>query len=179
MIERELKLLLTHYEYRYLLQLFERRCDKRVIQTNYYYDTKTQAVRKANTTVRIREKNGRLKGTVKTHLKTDHCSRETSFQVDALPRVMMLDTVPVWLMGSLKTERMIYHVSEGITLMLDQNQYLETVDFELEIEYSITHQKQAEGILLLIGKLLEKDVCIASTSKSERFFKRLEEKDKQ
>ena len=56
MLERELKLLLTHYEYRYLLQLFEGLCDKRVVQTNYYYDTKTQAIRKANTTVRVREK---------------------------------------------------------------------------------------------------------------------------
>ena len=74
---------------------------------------------------------------------------------------------------ALQTERKVFKVCEGIVLMLDLNQYLGTVDYELEIEYSETLRKQAEGILMLIGSMVGNYVSNEVISKSERFFRGL------
>ena len=171
--EHELKMMLTKDEHHFLLHFFDKLMVESGLQTNYYYDTRDEVMRKRNVTVRVRQKNNKLIGTVKRHLETDNCSIEEHFRVDTLPRVIMWDGMPLWLKGSLQTERKIFQVCDGIILMLDLNQYLGTVDYELEIEYSESLRKQAEGILILIESLLGKQMNQKSVSKSERFFQRL------
>jgi len=171
--EHELKMMLTKDEHHFLLHFFDKLMVESGLQTNYYYDTRDEVMRKRNVTVRVRQKNNKLIGTVKRHLDTDYCSIEERFRVDTLPRVIMLDGMPLWLKGSLQTERKIFKICDGITLMLDLNQYLGSVDYELEIEYSESLRKQAEGILMLIESLLEKQMKQKSVSKSERLFQRL------
>ena len=171
--EHELKMMLTKDEHHFLLRFFDKLMVESGLQTNYYYDTRDEVMRKRNTTVRVRQKNNTLIGTVKRHLETDHCSMEERFQVDTLPRVIMWDGMPLWLKGSLQTERKVFEVCDGIILMLDLNQYLGTVDYELEIEYSEALRKQAEGILMLIGSMVGKSIHLDTVSKSERFFQRL------
>ena len=149
--EHELKMILTKDEYHFLLLFFDKLMVESGLQTNYYYDSRDEAMRKRNVTVRVREKNRKLIGTIKRHLKTDNSSIEEHFRVDTIPRVIMWDGMPLWLQGSLMTERKIFKVCDGITIMLDLNQYLDVVDYELEIEYSDSFRKQAEGILMLIG----------------------------
>ena len=127
-------------------------------------------MRKRNVTVRVRQKNNKLIGTVKRHLDRDNCSTEEHFRVDTLPRVIMWDGVPLWLKGSLQTERKVFKGCDGIILMLDLNRYLGAFDYELEIEYSESLRKQAEGILMLIGSMVGKLVSNEVISKSERFF---------
>ena len=171
--EHELKMMLTKDEHHFLLRFFDKLMVESGLQTNYYYDTRDEVMRKRNTTVRVRQKNNKLIGTVKRHLDTDHCSMEEHFQVDTLPRVIMWDGMPLWLKGSLQTERKVFQICDGIVLMLDLNQYLGTVDYELEIEYSESLRKQAEGILMLIGSMVGKSIHLDTVSKSERFFQRL------
>ena len=171
--EHELKMMLTKDEHHFLLHFFDKLMVESGLQTNYYYDTRDEVMRKRNVTVRVRQKNNKLIGTVKRHLDTDNCSIEERFGVDTLPRVIMWDGMPLWLKGSLQTERKIFQVCDGIILMLDLNQYLGTVDYELEIEYSEALRKQGEGILMLISGLLGKQMKQKSVSKSERFFQRL------
>ena len=142
------------------------------LQTNYYYDTSDESMRKRNITVRVREKNRKLIGTVKSHL-ADNCSIEEHFRVDALPRVIMWYDMPLWLKGSLTTERKAFKVCDGITIMLDLNQYLDVIDYELEIEFSESLRNQAEGILMIIKYLLKCGDNKECASKSERFFNRL------
>ena len=171
--EHELKMMLTKDDHHFLLRFFDKLMVESGLQTNYYYDTRDEVMRKRNVTVRVRQKNNKLIGTVKRHLETDNCSIEEHFQVDTLPRVIMWDGMPLWLKGSLQTERKIFQVCDGIILMLDLNQYLGTVDYELEIEYSESLRKQAEGILMLIGSMIGKSIHLDTVSKSERFFQRL------
>ena len=171
--EHEFKMMLTKDEHHFLLRFFDKLMVESGLQTNYYYDTRDEVMRKRNTTVRVRQKNNKLIGTVKRHLDTDHCSMEEHFQVDTLPRVIMWDGMPLWLKGSLQTERKVFKVCDGIILMLDLNQYLGTVDYELEIEYSESLRKQAEGILMLICSMVGKSIHLDTLSKSERFFQRL------
>ena len=171
--EHELKMMLTKDEHHFLLRFFDKLMVESGLQTNYYYDTRDEVMRKRNVTVRVRQKNNKLIGTVKRHLDTDNCSIEEHFRVDTLPRVIMWDGMPLWLKGSLQTERKIFQVCDGIILMLDLNQYLGTVDYELEIEYSESLRKQAEGILILISGMVGNYVSNEVISKSERFFRGL------
>ena len=171
--EHELKMMLTKDEHHFLLHFFDKLMVESGLQTNYYYDTRDEVMRKRNVTVRVRQKNNKLIGTVKRHLETDNCSIEEHFRVDTLPRVIMWDSMPLWLKGSLQTERKIFQVCDGIILMLDLNQYLGTVDYELEIEYSESLRKQAEGILILISGMVGNYVSNEVISKSERFFRGL------
>jgi uncharacterized protein YjbK len=168
--EHELKIMLTQDEHHFLLRLLDKLMVESGLQTNYYYDTRDEVMRKRNMTVRVRQKNNKLIGTVKRHLDRDNCSTEEHFQVDTLPRVIMWDGMPLWLKGSLQTERKVFKVCDGIILMLDLNQYLGAFDYELEIEYSESLRKQAEGILMLIGSMVGKLVSNEVISKSERFF---------
>ena len=171
--EHELKMMLTKDEYQFLLYFFDKLMVESGLQTNFYYDTRDEVMRKGNATVRVRQKNNKLIGTVKRHMDTNNCSVEEHFRVDTLPRVIMLDGMPLWLKGSLQTERKTFKVCDGIVLMLDLNQYLGTVDYELEIEYSGPLRNQAEGILMLADSLLGQQMKQKSVSKSERFFQRL------
>ena len=171
--EHELKIMLTQDEHHLLSRLLDKLMVESGLQTNYYYDTRDEVMRKRNTTVRVRQKNNKLIGMVKRHLDRDNCSTEEHFQVDTLPRVIMWDGMPLWLKGSLQTERKIFKVCDGIILILDMNQYLGIVDYELEIEYSEALRKQAEGLLMLIEVLLKKQMKEQSVSRSERFFRQL------
>ena len=171
--EHELKMMLTKDEHHFLLHFFDKLMVELGLQTNYYYDTRDEVMRKRNVTVRVRQKNNKLIGTIKRHLDTDNCSMEEHFRVDTLPRVIVWDGVPLWLKGSLQTERKVFKVCDGIILMLDLNQYPGTVDYELEIEYSESLRDQAEGILMLTESLLGKQMNQKSVSKSERFFRQL------
>ena len=172
--EHELKTLILAEDFHLLkkfLSVFMVRTD---LQTNYYYDTREEIMRMANTTIRVRQKGNRLNGTIKRHL-ADGCSIEEHFHVDMLPRVMMIDSIPVWLKGSLTTERTIYKFCDGIEMMLDLNKYLGVVDYELEIEFREDLRKQAEWLLSSIKTLLQNDVKDTVACKSERFFQRLKE----
>ena len=140
------------------------------LQTNYYYDTQNEVMRKRNTTVRVRQKNNKLIGTVKRCSDTDNCNIEEYFQVDILPRVIMWDGMLLRLKGTLQTERKIFKICDGIIRLLDLNQYLGAVDYELEIEYSESLRKQARGILMLIGSMVEAHIlmwCLSLNGSSD------------
>ena len=170
--EHETKYMLTGEEYGYLLKLFEGLPQKRELQTNYYYDTPREELREKNITLRIREKNGKTKGTVKRHLGNGS-STEESFTADGIPESMLFEGDRVYLAGELKTDRTTVFLSETVMLMLDRNEYLDTVDFELELEHPEDFAERAQGALCLIKWLLGSSEERRAQSKSERFFTRL------
>ena len=65
MKEFEKKMLLSEQAYNCLMDMFKDIVSESFEQTNYYYDTRLGMMRKQNTTVRIRKKNGCYFGTVK------------------------------------------------------------------------------------------------------------------
>lgn len=172
--EYEMKLRMQKEQYEALLRLFSQFPSKTEIQNNYYYDTYGQHYRKQNITLRVREKNGRFKGTVKRHLPTGYGSREEDFDVDSVPPSMLFEGIPVSLKGSLQTKRTTVVLSEFMLLMLDENVYLHTRDYELELECPQNFLPQASGVILLLQKLLRLNRMQIPLSKSERFFRRLD-----
>ena len=173
--EFEKKLLLTETEYAILRELFFRGDDATYSdQVNYYYDTPYQEFHRKGITCRIRQKNGSLKGTIKTHLhdRKDE-SLEEDFAVDALPYRFSVSAKTVYLQGSLYTRRFEVELMSGIRMMLDQNWYLGVCDYELEIEYLPVSSVQAEGVLATIVHLLQHTLAETERlSKSQRFFLR-------
>lgn len=183
MIEFEKKILLTEDEYGQLLTLgiF---AEKPVKQKNYYFDTDNFDLNELNITCRIRKQNGRYKATFKAHQPDfAHCSIENSVDVKSRRDRSFFKNMNVRFQGSLTTYRREFSPCVGVTAFLDKNIYLGNPDYELEIEYSVKHERQADEFL---GKIADSlyisgaTLCpeeflnrvFASESKSERFFKK-------
>jgi uncharacterized protein YjbK len=172
--EFELKWLLHREHYEKLVGFLNPLPSLCELQTNYYYDTPTEKLRKQNITIRIREKDGKLQGTVKRHLAQDGCSMEERFQVESIPYRMTFEGEPVYLVGKLQTMRTTFFLSDSVMIMLDRNEYLDCVDYELELECPKDFMERGEGILFLIQQILQAGEREQAESKSERFFRRLE-----
>ena len=185
MLEFEKKVLLTPEEYQGLLRLANDNT-ARIVQTNYYYDSDQLDMNRQGITCRIREKNGRYKATVKNHeAKERECSVENAKEVQSPLDVSFFQGMNVNLQGYLTTTRTVLYAGKGLEVVLDENTYLGTQDFELEIEYTCDNANHADFVLRLLAVLLhgpEKDggaagFCVHtrfSQSKSERFFERMQ-----
>ena len=172
--EFELKLMLSKEQYEKLSEIFPDSKCKKVVQTNYYYDTINLDMRKKNTTVRVREKNGKYKLTIKRHYYDCNYSAENNLSIDYASEFIMVEGKKLKLFGELTTERTEIKLCDGITLMLDYNRYLDIEDYELELEYVPKSKEKAEGMMLALQAI----ICYTgapnlSKSKSERFFENL------
>lgn len=174
MIERELKQLISSQDYIALLSFLSLFPSESIEQLNHYYDTENGYYNSIHTTVRIREKNGRLKGTVKSHVICNK-SIERDFKVSSLPERFFIDERNVFYKGKLHTERKIYRLGNGLILFLDKNSYLDTVDYEIEIEYPEDLEEIAKTMMLAMRKIIDTQCSNESLSKSERFYKRKEQ----
>lgn len=180
MVEHELKYMLTKFQFRKLVELvkaffkYSFTCDT---QINYYYDTPDLFFDRNHTTIRIREKEGSRRGTIKIHSVNEYdCSEEIPFEVKDVPAKLEYKGKELIMHGSLTTYRISVTIHPCITLCLDENHYLGKVDRELEIEYGEGYHAEAWKWLMLISMILNKGrnrfehyFCYA-TYKSARFF---------
>lgn len=183
MVEHELKYMLTKRQFRKLVELvkaffkYSITCDT---QINYYYDTPDLFFDRNHTTIRIREKEGSRRGTIKIHAVNEHdCSDEIPFEVNDIPAQLKYKGKELIMHGALTTHRISVTIHPHITLCLDENHYLGKVDRELEIEYDEGYHAEAWKWLMLISMILCKGrygsarhLCYAAY-KSARFFMRL------
>ena len=183
MIEYEKKVLLTEKEYLALMEYFQDKQDS-VLQINHYFDTDYFVMDRNGITCRIREKDGKFKAVMKKHRQTQmYCSEETEMCIrDGLIENDFV-TMGLFYQGKLQTFRTVVLENDCCKIMLDRNEYLGIVDYELEAEYPVEHESRA---LQMVWKLLSmidaddgtdvQDVESRMTSKaknkSERFFER-------
>lgn len=184
-IEIEFKNLLTQQEYHRLLSQipFPAYSDT---QTNYYFETKDLALQQLGCALRIREKNGTYRLTLKephaqgllethdfiTKEEAEACFRgnmvekpETSAQLHELG--ISLSSLSYF--GSLKTERREVQ-KEDILLVLDYSTYNGTLDYELELEATSTKNGLAKfNELLTSYRIPKRD----TPNKIKRFFSTL------
>lgn len=185
MIELEKKLLLTKDEYDCLIEYFRHKGTlvPKLKQINYYFDTDDLSMNRENITCRIRLKGGTYKGTLKQHsIDSDH-SIETAMEVRNGLKSNAFTDMGLKLQGALVTKRCVLLKNESFEVVLDQNDYLGCTDYELEIEYSENHEKDAEVVLQMLQDTLirqgyfhayqESFMDLPNTkSKSKRFFER-------
>lgn len=171
--ESEKKLIISRKQYNDLFYRFIRE-SKNFEQINYYYDTQTEIFRKRGITCRVRQKEDILVGTIKEHEIGSERSLERHFKLGCLPYKMIIDNEEVSLKGQLITFRTECELFDSMTLMLDKNIYLGTVDYELELEYQKDREDEViRYIQTLTDVLGDIDKLFSPDSKSERFFKRL------
>ncbi len=172
--EYEIKFMLSKEQYEKLSEIFLDSKRRTFTQTNYYYDTHEQKLRKNNITARIREKSGKFTGEFKNHSAGTTHSRETRFRVDGVSSVIWYKEDPIYLHGKLYTKRTEINICDEVTLTLDHNKYLDAEDYELELEYEMPCKESAIAIILSLQSVLGRiELLEPSKPKSERFFRRL------
>ncbi len=185
MTEYEKKIMLTKDEYEYLLKLFEKLQPSRQIQhtkqINYYFDTDALEMNRKNITCRIRIKNGQYKGIMKCHFPNTDKSMEGEMELyDGLNNNSFID-MGLKLFGNMVTERCIVMEASGCKVVLDKNEYLGTIDYELEVEYDPENEIVARIVFhYLANEITQKHrmrehvedpvISKATPSKSSRFF---------
>ena len=188
MTELEKKLLLTEDEYDYLMEHlgYESPLIQKpiVTQINYYFDTDDFSMNRQNTTCRIRLKDGKYKATMKKHSFGADQSTETEMEIyDGLESNAFTD-MGLKLQGELITKRCVVLKDANCEAVLDKNEYLGHTDYELEIEYTPEHEKDAQAILKIFRDMLTRRKCFlvykesiadlpSVPSKSNRFFERM------
>lgn len=181
-VERELKMLLTKEEYEALLKVGNPLSQ---LQVNYYFRYDNMPV---FTMLRIRQKNGRYLFCCKRLLSAEHginvCDeREADLDEETAKKYInngltstdIKKFVDVELprdckcVGTLNTYRAKF-VMENWTIELDKNEYLQTVDYELECECDSNEllEKLKDYLLRNYGIKFR-----PAASKSSRFFKKL------
>ena len=178
-LEIEFKTLISKEQYLNLLKKFDIE-NKTFEQTNFYFDTMFQKLKKNKTVLRIRKKE-QYKLTKKE--KVSEGNQETSIYLTDIEAQKMIkkgfdasiigEPYKVRLYTTLKTTRAKTPYKCG-TLFFDKSEYSEKVDYEIEFE--VENKAQGETIwreFLKENNIEQKPVI----SKSERAFKAQEEYD--
>lgn len=178
MIEYEKKIPISYAEYSDILNL-NRGSSKTVVQTNYYYDTDDYMMNNQGVTCRIREINGRFVAAIKDHIcKDSEFSVENTRPVSSADDDSFFENLGIKLQGHLVTERTKICSNMGITAVIDKNTYLDTTDYELEVEYYTNREELADEMIrkLATSCASNNEEFLSRTklskSKSERFFER-------
>ncbi|MDD6762606.1 MAG: CYTH domain-containing protein [Clostridiales bacterium] len=178
MLETELKCMLDKQTYLELEKMFK--WDRIKEQTNNYYTDPCNELKKNGITLRVRTKDNINKLQIKVHKNADsplQICEEAEYDIadipDNLSPQMVKDVtgleVPAARLGSLTTLRHSLMYTDGVEICLDENNYLDKTDYEIEVEY--TREIPAE----LMEKLSSAGVRFetAAVGKCTRFMQRL------
>jgi len=150
-IEIEVKTLITKSEYDRVLEFFKNEKREAVCQTNYYIDTKDADLKKHEVSLRVRQLNG-LVMTLKTPLSEGLLEKsqlisEHEFMafrekgvfpngtISEFIERLYIEPTSLTILAQLTTSR-INIPYNGYLLAVDQNEYANEVDYELEMEGS-------------------------------------------
>ncbi len=162
-LEIEQKFLISKKDYIYLVNLLD--WDRCIIQKNYYYDTHEFDLKKQGETLRVRE----VDGIKEFQYKAKNTSTEKNIKIRE-EYTMICNNIPCQIskkefplckfdvvqLGYLVTKRLIKMVN-GVMICLDKNEYLDQIDYELEIEYEVDKysdvlkiKEKLEGLVNLV-----------------------------
>lgn len=178
MLETEWKSIITKQQYEDLESMFSWDWVKE--QINHYYTDSTGELKKSGITLRVRTKDSKSVIQVKTHKNANSALQiceEKEFPTLDIPKLFTASDVndmtgievEAACLGSLSTLRHSLFYTDGVEICLDKNEYLDTTDYEIEIEY--TKEVPQE----LINKLSDVGVTFDTPSigKCTRFMQRL------
>jgi uncharacterized protein YjbK len=160
--ENEIKVMLNEQDYIKILNLSQQSCGGKVIQTNYYFDTKEHSLSRNKVTLRVREIGSKYNLTIKIKDKEKTndkltVSDEHDFLIDQdtfyglvknkydllTEKSEVLEILNRWVdknekiiyIGKLVTDRIKFRpIQELPQAELDKNAYLGHTDYELEWE---------------------------------------------
>lgn len=149
-IEIEFKNLLTQEEFFRLTQEFEISKNDFVKQTNYYFDTENFQLKGHKSALRVRMKNDAYTLTLKQQFEEHILETHQTLSKDVFAGLLKGKTLPegavydvltalninvskITYLGELTTLRAEFPYKAGL-LVLDENQYLGKIDYEIEYE---------------------------------------------
>lgn len=159
----EFRTLLSKDEYTRLVEKFKSQ-SKYDIQTNHYFDTAIFSLKAFDASLRVRERDNLLELTLKrkkgyniqefrqtiTKDEFDE-TRNTGFLPDGQVKdeiSNLIGTQKIENFMSLSTKRIGFVYDKGI-VFIDENNYLNVTDYELEYEAKTLHEGKAEFIKLI------------------------------
>ena len=163
MLEKEIKALLNEKVYNAILGEFE--WDSSAEQTNHYYISPNNILKKYGITFRVRTINGINKLQIKKHI-----SHEDSLQISEETEMTGIEA-PVARIGSLTTLRNSFMFTDGVEICLDKSEYLGITDYEIEVEYTSPIPDELLDNLARLGVDFNKK----PVGKFSRFIKKLSE----
>lgn len=181
MIELEKKILLSEKEYFALISMINNKTTMS-IHKNFYFDSDDFKMNSQNITCRIRQKENKYLATIKKHDINDR-SIEESKEVQNEFDDSLFDGMNIKIQGILTTERLHMYSDDCCEIVIDKNVFLNTTDYELEIEYAPGNEARVKFLLRNIAKAIQykvaginvEELCDRwknTKSKSSRFFER-------
>ncbi len=178
MIETELKAMISYEQYEKLNSMFT--WDTIVSQTNHYYTDKSGELKKHGITFRVRTIDDKSVIQVKKHTRSNsplQICEESEFSIDSIPQSLSETEieemtgirVSTSYIGDLTTIRSSCMHCDGVEVCLDKNDYLDRVDYEIEIEYTKPIPQELFDQLRKIDVVFDKP----SKGKFSRFMTRL------
>lgn len=198
MIEKEIKYLLSQEDFIKMEVYLKEYLKKRIIQSNFYFDSQNFDLKKKRITVRVRifsNKKGEI--TIKKGIKNNFTENINEAKIrieETLPlpfkdikNILKFKNIDRFLdkyekqksnfkidmLGKLKTYRNIYNLFEG-ELFLDKSRYFKQTDYELEWEGN--NLENANIHIKKIFSDLNIKPLLNKLSKSSRFIKELKRK---
>lgn len=178
--EKEIKILLTESEYNLLDRYFK--WTMNITQTNHYFGSEND-IRKKGDTYRIREKKGKYYLQVKVPQLYEgslHVKKEYEKEVGSVPTILDKKELSSLLgievnedkkyLGKLVTERKVCTEYQIVEICLDRNEYLDYVDYELEIEFTGVYPKEVVEKLHQYGIKTDEDICGKYSRYLQRFI---------
>lgn len=163
MIEKEIKALISKAQFFTILKAFQ--WNSPITQINHYYIDPSGAQKEKNISIRIRECSGLYKLQMKVPKKSSgllHIEEEYECSIDSVPDTLVdLRVEDIILknairIGKLTTYRYVFYYDEFTEICLDKNEYLDYIDYEIEIEFK--HDIPPELIALLSELGIKNDV---------------------
>ena len=182
MLEFEKRIIIDSDEYGLICERLG--SGRRLVWTNYYYDTEALDFRRAGFALRVRECGDSFESAVERSGGSAGriCVRYLAKGADRFRAAEALGT-GVRFCGSLRAERMSYPFGKRARLYVDRNCYLGAVDYELAVQYRRGYEKECGAALCAAAAALERALsgfdpsrfllrADSSAGKSERFFER-------
>lgn len=169
------RILLTEKEYQKLTKQFSNTA-KKTIEKYHYYDTADYELSEKGTICQITEKDNLFVASIKTlssnkeieKVQNVYSEKDNSlfYKFNALYQ------------GVLTIQRTLLFVNNDYKVYIDKNEFLETIDYELEIEYYDFNETSIKTPLSLLANALDldyEDLFLRGNfakNKSTRFFER-------
>lgn len=180
MQETELKCIIDKKTFQKVLSFYP--WNKVISQTNHYYRGIDNALKEQGITMRIREIGQKIVLQIKKHLNSDsplQLCEEIEFKINEIVPFFTEEETQKYtgvktvanLIGSANTKRHSFMWNENTEICLDYTTYLDTEDYEIEVEFT----KDFPSVLLEELKSLGVEFVENSVGKYSRFIKRFKE----
>lgn len=169
------RILLTEKEYQKLVKQFSDTA-KKTIEKRHYYDTADYELSDSGIICQITEINNSFVASIKT--RTSNKEIEKVKSVYSEKDNSLFYKFHALYQGVLVTNRITLFVNNDYVVAIDKNEFLETVDYELEINYYDLNEISIKPPLTLLANALQldyEDLFLRgnfSKNKSSRFFER-------